>query len=799
MKKRFFFLLLLVSWGFLYSQKCDLVFLGQVYDLHDKLPLEGVRVTVIETSREVMTNAEGKFGFPALCKGSYTLLLEHPSCSPTTVKAKVPSSLMKSFFLEHHLTELEEIIVADKNLKKNSATGVETALSAEEIARYSTQNLGDALNALSGVNTLKTGSNLVKPVVHGLSGSRVVIVNDGNRLQDHEWGADHAPSISISEAENIQLIKGPSALRYGGDALGGVIKILPKKLSINDSLFGKVSLGYQDNGRQPSAIVKLHKTTAKGYFISSNANLRLGGDLSAPDYVLTNTGVNEKQLGIRFGRNIITQKWAIGYTYFQKTVGILSAAHIGNVGDLYRAISSGVPFRINPFSRTINSPKQHTQHHTLKLNYQKTFDNGNRIETAYAFQSNKRQEFDVRRGVPSTVPALDIHLQTHSFLVDLLSAQNETMSWAVGTSLSFQDNFSDPDTGVKRLIPDYFRTQTGAYLTATYFPSNNFQLEGGIRYDLDWLNAKKFYRISDWEERGYDQRYAATIIRRTNTSQYLTEQNLRYGNFSASIGLHQTLSDAIAVNLNYGLINRSPNPSELFSDGLHHALATIELGALGLNNETAQKTLLSIAYKKNGLKWMLSGYFNAIEDYILLEPAGIDQTVRGAFQVWQYRQTAATLFGLDFDWEWKPTPSLQWTAKTTWVKGEEKNNARPLIDIPPFNQQNSLRWSLPKKPWSLALHSNYVAEQKNYPNNNFFYDLIEAGEISRVEVDASTPPKAYHLLGGEIRYTFKQRPLSVFLTLENINNTSFRNYLNRMRYFADEPGRRIILQLNYTF
>ena len=64
--------------------------------------------------------------------------------------------------------------------------------------------------------------------MHGLSGSRVVIVNDGNRLQDHEWGADHAPSISISEAENIQLIKGPSALRYGGDALGGVIKILPK-------------------------------------------------------------------------------------------------------------------------------------------------------------------------------------------------------------------------------------------------------------------------------------------------------------------------------------------------------------------------------------------------------------------------------------------------------------------------------------------------------------------------------------------------------------------------------------------
>lgn len=791
--------MLLTCTGLLYSQKCDAVFLGQVYDLHDKLPLAGVKVTLIEQNREVQTTQEGTFGFTALCKGSYTFILEHPSCSPITVKAKVPSSVVKSFFLEHHLTELEEIIVADKSLKKNSVTGIETALSSKELMRYTTQNLGDALTALSGVNTLKTGSNLVKPVVHGLSGSRVVIVNDGNRLQDHEWGADHAPSVSIGEADNIQLIKGPSALRYGGDALGGVIKIIPKKLRIKDSLFGSVSLAYQDNGKQPTTLVKFHKTTDQGYFISSNASLRFGGDLSAPDYVLSNTGLNEKQISIRGGRNTITQKWTAGYSYFQKTVGILSAAHLGNVGDLYRAVSSGVPLRVKPFTREINSPKQFTQHHTLKLKYQKTFDAGNRLETAYAYQRNRRQEFDVRRGVPSSVPALDILLQTHSFLVDFLTPQKETLSWAAGTSFSFQDNFSDPDTGVKRLIPDYQRIQAGAYFTTTYYPSNNFQLEAGMRYDYDWMNAKKFYRISDWEARGYDALYASTIIRRTNSSQYLTEQNLRYGNFSASLGIQQNFSDAFSVNLNYGYINRSPNPSELFSDGLHHALATIELGVLGLSNETAQKTLLSMTYKNKRLSGTLSGYYNAIADYILLEPSGIDQTVRGAFQVWQYRQTAANLYGFDFDWQWQLAPHLQWSAKTSWVVGKEVDNARPLVDIPPLNQQNSLRWRISEKPLSVVLHSNYTAAQNNFPNTNFFYDFIENGEISRVEVDASTPPDAYHLWGAEIVYDFKEKPLSLRFTLENLGNTAFRNYLNRMRYFADEPGRRIILQLHYTF
>lgn len=781
------------------GQDCDGIFLGEVYDLHDKMPLEGVKITLIEENREIQTNEEGRFGFTSLCRGKYTFLFEHPSCSPITVKTKIPSVEVKKFYLEHHLNELEEIVVADKSLRRNSATGIETSLSTYEIVRYSTQNLGDALNALSGVNTLKTGSNLVKPVVHGLSGSRVVIVNDGNRLQDHEWGADHAPSISIAEADNIQLLKGPSALRFGGDALGGVIKISPKKLPLKDSLFGKLSLAYQDNGRQPSANIKLHKTTAKGYFLSSNASLRLGGDLNAPDYILSNTGVDEKQIGIRAGRNTITQKWSLGYSYFQKTVGILSAAHLGNVGDLYRAVSSGVPLRINQFTREINSPKQYTQHHTLKFKYQKIFENGNRLETTYGYQSNTRKEFDVRRGVPSTIPALDIHLQTHSFLVDFLTSKKETWYWETGTSFSFQDNFSDPDTGVKRLIPDYQRLQTGAYFTTTYFPTNDFQLEGAIRYDLDWMNAKKFYRISDWEDRGYDVLYASTILRRTNSSQYLTEQNLRYGNLSASLGMQQKFSEAFSVNLNYGYINRSPNPSELFSDGLHHALATIELGVLGIENETAQKALLSMTYKKKKLSAILSGHYNAIADYILLEPSGIDQTVRGAFQVWQYRQTAANVYGIDFDWQWEISPYFEWIAKTSWVEGKEKTNERPLVDIPPLNQQNSLRWTAPEKLWSVAIHSNYVAEQKNFPNNNSFYDLIDEGEISRVEVDASTPPKAYHLWGAEVSYDFKKKPISLRLTLENLGNVVFRNYLNRMRYFADEPGRRVILQLHYIF
>ena len=79
--------------------------------------------------------------------------------------------------------------------KKNSKTGIERRLSEEEIDAFRSQNLGDAMASLSGVSAIKNGNAIVKPMVHGLSGSRLAIVNDGIRLQDHEWGTDHAPSI----------------------------------------------------------------------------------------------------------------------------------------------------------------------------------------------------------------------------------------------------------------------------------------------------------------------------------------------------------------------------------------------------------------------------------------------------------------------------------------------------------------------------------------------------------------------------------------------------------------------------
>ena len=300
MFKRLLLLYVICLYQGLYSQKCEYVLFGEVFDVHENLALEQVKVTVVETNQQLSTNAEGKFLFRELCKGQYTLLFEHPDCVSVTQKQTLPVTSLKRYFLEHHINELEEIIVIETSEKNTTKTGIERRLTEGEIKRFRAQNLGDALAQLSGVSSIKTGNAIVKPMVHGVTGSRLAIVNDGIRLQDHEWGADHAPSIDVNAADQVQLIKGASALKYGGDVLGGVLEITPKTHRLKDSLIGALTTGYSSQGQGGYLLTNLTKTYTSGAFFGGATSIKNAGDFSHPDYALSNTGNREQHAQVFF-------------------------------------------------------------------------------------------------------------------------------------------------------------------------------------------------------------------------------------------------------------------------------------------------------------------------------------------------------------------------------------------------------------------------------------------------------------------------------------------------------------------
>lgn len=795
-------LIFLIGMGSLYSQNCQNSLSGRITDLHDDSPIVGATITTSIAGVFTQSDNEGYYSLNNLCENKIQIRVSHPSCNGIEKNVKLKNNEIINFKLEHHINELNEIIVSDQRIKTLSESSPETLLSSATINVYSSQSLGDALASISGVSILKTGSGIVKPMVHGMFGSRLGIVNNSFRLQDQEWGVDHAPNIDMNAFENIQLIKGASALKYGGDTAGGMIVLNPSKPLPKDSLYGKTILNATTNGRGKVVISDLTKSYNSGYYFNVQGTLKHFGDRSAPDYLLTNTGQRENNISLKFGRNKITKGWEAGYSFYNNTIGILRASHIGNIEDLERGISSDVPLYIAPYSNSIASPKQESSHHNAYLNWFLRFGASSKWNINYNFQFNNRNEFDIRRGQRSNIPAIDLELTTHNIASDLEWKHKENNTFNVGLVGQFQENFSNPETGVRRLIPDYLRYQLGAFYTWAYTPNNFFSLDLGVRFDYIHLDAKKYYKVSKWEALNYEEDFGDTIIRQVG-NQLLVNPIFNYFNTAFNSGVSFAVAAPFNVTLNYIFSQRAPNPSELFSDGLHHSLATIEYGDLRLDREKTHKGLLTFDYKNKDLNVVMTSYYARIKNYILGEPSELELTARGAFPVWKYRAVDALFWGIDLDFSYNFSKAITFKNSTAFVYAKEVNTATPLFSIPPLNTTQYLTFKNPSGLWQFELQASTVFEQQRFPDLNFDTPIFIDGDYVYKTVDISTPPKGYTLLDLNLtlflKKYLKKQDITLRISSSNILNVTYRDYLNRMRYYSDEMGRDFQIQLVYKY
>lgn len=791
-------LLTICSLGF--AQKCDAVFLGELKDFHDNTPLNGANIFIKTLNKYTTSDENGKFKIENLCRGELTLVISHIACETKTITFNINGDMFKSIALEHHIEELNEVSVSATLAKKETKTAQETLLKSQTLNRYSNLSVGDALKEVPGVSSINTGNSIVKPMINGMYGSRLLILNNNVRLQDQEWGIEHAPNIDINSANQISVIKGSGALAYGGDAVGGVVVIKPSRIYSKDSLFGKTIISGQTNGRGISVNTKLNKTYNSGWFANIQGSVKQNGDFEAPDYMLTNTGLKSNGLSLHSGKKSFESGFEVFYSYLYNEIGILRSSHIGNISDLVNAINSQKPFVVEDFSYDINPPKQEVTHHLAKALFYKRFKNFGKLSLQYDYQNNQRFEFDIRVGDDKNKPALDLKLQTHTLAADVQLDANLRRKLNFGILGRFQNNFANPDTGVRRLIPDYDKYDFGAYLTSEWILNDNTTIDAGVRYDFNRIDAKKFYQTTRWEERGYDTDFEDIIIDDLGT-QLLTNPVFNFHNFSASAGVRYQLNDESYIIANYSLSSRPPNPSELFSDGLHHSAARIELGDLRLDQEISNRISTSYHYSKEKFNLVADLFFNHINDFMYLRPSGIEQTIRGAFPVWEYQQTNAVLYGIDVSTNLKLSEHLDWSNKSSYIKGNDQDLGIDLIDMPAFNTINTVTYA--NKGWndfSVSLTSEVVLEQRDFPDFNFETYIATTDET--VLVDISTPPPGYHLLHLYSDMSFKlgeKSNLNIGLSVNNILNTSYRAYLNRLRYFADDIGRNITLQLQINY
>lgn len=767
--------------------------IGTVQDFHDKTLLNKAQIRLGDYS--AVSNDKGKFTLKNIPQGNYVLAVSHPDCEAFTQEVVVDKNIELTINLEHHVGEIETITLHG-NHKKTGSVVIKT-ISQEEISRNSTENLGNLLTSISGVTALKTGNNISKPVIHGLYGTRISVINNGVKMAEQEWGVEHAPNVDVNMFEHIDVVKGATALKYGNESVGGVVVLEPAVIPKKDTIMGNLKFSGISNGEGGEVSADVAKIWKNQWFVKSGGAYKKLGDQYVPHHTLQNTGAEVGSFNFSFGNHSFMQGFDVSYSGIQQEFGIFKGAHLGGPEDFYNAINFGQPYFLDDFSYNIDNPKQEVSHHIAKVSAYKRFENFGKVSFQYSFQINNRKEYDIRKGNLSETPSMDLQLVTHNASLNHIL---ERGNWSLESGISggFQDNFSNPATEARRLIPDYLRYDAGIFSVFKYKFNDKLNAEAGARYDFSRFDAYKYYDKSAWEK--FATKFSDFLVKESG-SRVLTRPILDYHLFSANLGLQYQPTQNLDLKLNFSRTERAPNAAELFADGLHHSAAIIEEGDLSINKESVYNVNFSALAKVDVLKGLsieVNPYLMFSDSFINQIPTSVKSTNRGIFVVWSYQQIKARLYGIDADAHLQITDALKLNSSFSALRGDDLSNNEPLILMMPANWRNAIEWKSPKSSLYVRVENESVFNQNHFPIRNQNVDFIENGTLVTREVDYSSTPDSYSIFNAAIGFdVFKN--VNFNFRINNVFNKEYKEYLNRLRYFMPEPGRNFVATVKFKF
>lgn len=777
----------------LYAQTdCAYEISGKVISDEDgeAIPLATIELSAGQKKQTIVNKADGSFELKGICDPNVFLTVRFVGFEKYEKKYILESEKNKlEIRLKVDIKNLDDFTIEEEKVAEIATLQLDQ-LDALALNKSAGVSLGEALTNITGVNMLQTGPTIAKPVIHGLHSNRILILNNGIRQEGQQWGQEHAPEIDPFVANNLKLIKGAAAVKYGPDAIGGVILVNPSELPNSAGFSGKINAVGASNSRLYATSVLLEGGIEglDGLGWRVQGTFKKAGDSKAADYRLTNTGTQEENFSLGLGYHTDDRGLEVFFSSFNSELGVLRSAHIGNLTDLATAINSDRPLFIEDFSYDIKNPYQDVKHQLFKANGHIELREIGSFSLQYGFQNNVRKEFDVRRAGRSEIPALSLALNTHTLDIDLDMSVKGNWKWDIGASLMHQSNINDSETGIRPLIPNFTNATAGAHVITRYIRSS-FELEIGARYDF------KHY-----------------LIKRFDENNVLLKPEFDFNNLTGSAGAIFFLSNSWTLRTNIGTAWRAPHVNELYSEGLHHGAAALEEGNDQLISEKAIKWITSLERQSGRLNLNLSAYYNLISDYIFLRPESVELTIRGAFPVFRYRQTDALIYGLDADLDYDLSSNWKLNSRMSLIRAKDRTLNSPLINIPTSQLESAMAYhfkdSKLTKPF-VSFGFKAVTRQKNAPRVISIQEVLNAND-SDIDLFATNPsifdfvapPNGYmnFVLSGGFDWAMDNGDvLNVFMSIDNLLNNSYRDYLNRFRYYADDLGRNISLKLSYTF
>lgn len=622
------------------------------------------------------------------------------------------------------------------------------------------QYISKSISKLPGVSILSTGPGVSKPSIRGLSYDRVVVYSQGVRLENQQWGDEHGIGVSTSGINSIEVIKGPSYVLYGSDAMGGVLYVEPERYS---SDFSVDYMGlYNSNYNGITNNLGLKGSSGKFSYIA-RANMVDNQSFSTPDGEVENTWFkeNDVQAGLKYETEKFSSDLRLTMNFSELGLPHMEEGH----DDHDDHDEEGHDDHDEEGHDDHEDHEDHYQElsHTT-LSWVNTFDLGNdhQLNVTLGRQLNDRKEFggheeeeghddhdeeghddhDDHEGHEEGEAELDMELSTNTLDVSLVMPQSDNLNLTIGANFLSQEN---KNFGHEELIPDAEKKDFGLYALGQITMENGAALLG-VRYD--------------------------------NRSISSDMGSADFSNFNGSVGIKRDFENS-SLRFNIGSGYRAPNLIELFADGVHHGTFRYERGNLNLVAEKSFQTDISFDINNDDSSVSFDLFYNDISDYIYISPSSDRED---GFAVYDYMQQDSELYGGEisfakktgFDW-------LSYNTSLEYIFAESADGeALPFISPLTFNQV-----------FNIDISSNY----------SFEIDFLAKAKQGRVSMfEEETDGYSVLNLSGNWMTSFLDNDLNIFWSISNVFDKEYYDHLSRFKTAGiEEMGRNISVGLKCNF
>lgn len=752
---------------------------GKVFS-EDNTPLYGAHVAIPSINRGAVTDENGEFAITNLPGGKHRVVISYIGYESQIINIdlNINQVLELNVHLKPTTINTEPVIVTGNPYAVNPLNSPQdvSSLSGREKLRSESSSLGKTLENMPGIYNLSAGSVAGKPVVRGHTGERVLILSDGVAQEYQQYGERHTPNIDAFSYDRIEIIKGAASLLYGSDAMGGAVNLIPHPFHFASKsgvdLNGDLNSGYFSNNNEYMIGMKFTSSTEL-FSLYGNIIKRKADNFNTPDvapYSVTHKTGDPKFTGEIPNTNFEQINGSVGLGYLSP-IGIFSVQYDHFKNENNFLLPTGLPIGVGLENQIVN----------LKANLPlKNFI----VKPKFSYQRNHRQA--TRDGLSySFLPDsadVDLILDVYTARVEVENVNLFDLSGTIGSEIKYYDH---NNVGRVPLQPTGNFTNYALFIFEEW-QKNKLTLNIGGRFD-----------------------YRDQIFYGTNTNPLLPKDDKRtYSSFSGSFGAAYKLTNQLTLtgNINRGF--RTPSFFNLYVFGYHGGVFAFQIGNPNLKNETSLDLSTSLRFHNDIFNTHLTVFHNIIYNYIFLYDAPdhpLAPTPKPAF-IFAQDQADARMTGVELAvdasvFNWLQLSGSYSKIKSEFISGQWSNGELPLM--PPDRIMLSAKFLLPdlsiiKSPYFL-IDGKFVSSKKAAGIYEPFGQFDEGIGPDILFGVCSTDKYSLLDLGvGFNLYLYKQ-PISVDVSITNVTNEVYRDFLDTYKGYALSPGRSVNVKLNIPF